>query len=370
MAEIKIAIAGIGNCASSLIQGIHYYKNIDNNAVLVPGLMHNVLGNYKVSDIKIVAAFDIDARKIGKDLSEAIFALPNNTKVFCNEVPRMNVIVKKGPVLDGFPKHMLDYDKEKRFFVDMEQKELSKEEIVDELKKSGAQIVINYMPVGSQNATEFYAECALEAGCGFINCMPVFICSHEGWIKKFEEKGLPCLGDDVKSQFGATIVHRVLTKLCQDRGINLEKTYQLNVGGNTDFLNMLARERLKSKKISKTEAVQSQMDERMNDDNIHVGPSDFVPWLKDNKICFIRMEGKNFGDVPLNIDIRLSVEDSPNSGGCIIDAIRLVKLALDRKVSGCLESSSAYLMKHPYKQFSDADAKRMVEEFISGNRER
>jgi myo-inositol-1-phosphate synthase len=265
---------------------------------------------------------------------------------------------------------MNNYEENKRFVVNSEQKELSKQEIVEELRKSGAEILVNYMPVGSQKATEFYAECALEAGLGFVNCMPVFICSHESWIKKFEERGLPCLGDDVKSQFGATIVHRVLTKLANERGINVERTYQLNVGGNTDFLNMLARERLVSKKISKTEAVQSQLDERIHEDDIHVGPSDFIPWLKDNKLCFLRMEGKNFGDVPLNIDIRLSVEDSPNSGGCIIDAIRLVKIALDRKIPGCLESGSAYLMKHPYKQFSDSQAKIMVEEYISGKRER
>ena len=370
MGEIKIAISGIGNCASSLVQGLYYYKNISSNDKLVSGLMHNTLGDYKISDIRVVAAFDIDARKVGKDVNRAIFCLPNNTKVFCADIPESGVIVKKGSVLDGFAAHMTDYEENKRFLVSDEQKELSKQEVIEELKKSGAEILVNYMPVGSQKATEFYAECCLEAGLGLINCMPVFICSHEEWIKKFQEKGLPCLGDDVKSQFGATIIHRVLTKLCQDRGINLERTYQLNVGGNTDFLNMLARDRLKSKKISKTESVQSQLDERMHDDNIHIGPSDFIPWLKDNKLCFLRMEGKNFGDVPLNIDIRLSVEDSPNSGGCIIDAIRLTKLALDRKIAGCLESGSAYLMKHPYKQFSDSQAKIMIEEYIQGKRER
>ncbi len=370
MSEIKIAISGIGNCASSLIQGLYYYKKIDNNDKPVSGLMHNVLGNYNISDIKVVAAFDIDSRKVGKDVNQAIFALPNNTTVFCSNLPESSIIVKKGPVLDGFAEHMNDYEENKRFLVSDEQKELTKQEVIEELKKSGAEILVNYMPVGSQKAAEFYAECCLEACIALINCMPVFICSHEDWIKKFQEKGLPCLGDDVKSQFGATIVHRVLTKLCQDRGINIERTYQLNVGGNTDFLNMLARDRLKNKKISKTEAVQSQLGERMPDDNIHIGPSDFIPWLKDNKLCFLRMEGKNFGDVPLNIEMRLSVEDSPNSGGCIIDAIRLIKIALDRKISGCLESGSAYLMKHPYKQFSDSQAKEMVEEFIKGNRER
>ncbi len=370
MGEIKVAISGIGNCACSLIQGLYYYKDISNNDQLVSGLMHNVLGGYRISDIKVVAAFDIDSRKVGKDVNQAIFCLPNNTKVFCSDIPESGIIVKKGPVLDGFAEHMESYEENKRFLVDSEQKELSKDQVVEELKKSGAEILINYMPVGSQKATEFYAECCLGAGLGLIKCTPVYICSDEEWIKKFQEKNLPCLGDDVKSQFGATIIHRVLTKLCQDRGINLERTYQLNVGGNTDFLNMLARDRLKSKKISKTEAVQSQLDERLHDDNIHIGPSDFIPWLKDNKLCFLRMEGKNFGDVPLNIEIRLSVEDSPNSGGCIIDAIRLVKLALDRKTAGCLESGSAYLMKHPYKQFSDSEAKIMLEEFVQGKREK
>lgn len=369
MAKIKIAIAGIGNCCSSLIQGIFYYKNIADENEAVPGLMHNVLGGWKVSDIKLVMAIDIDRRKVGRDASEAIFALPNNTKKFC-DVPKLNIEVKKGPVLDGFPKHMLNYGEDKRFSVDEKQRELSRDEIVRELKKSKADILINYMPVGSQEATEFYASCALEAGCGFINCMPVFICSDESWISKFEEKGLPCLGDDVKSQVGATIIHRVLTKLCDDRGCKIKRTYQLNTGGNTDFLNMLERVRLKNKKISKTEAVQSQLKIPLEDDNIHIGPSDFVPWQKDNKICFLRIEGANFGDVPFDIELRLSVEDSPNSAGCVIDAIRLCKIGLDRGVSGCLESASAYLMKHPRKQYSDDEAKKMVGEFIEGKRER
>ncbi len=369
MGEIKIAIAGVGNCCSSLIQGLFYYKNVDENSDLVPGLMHNVLGGYKISDIKVVAAFDIDKRKVGKDLSEAIFSLPNNTKVFCRDIPKLGVIVKKGPVLDGFAEHMKNYDEEKRFVID-DEKELSKEEVINELKESGAEILVNYMPVGSQKATEFYAECALEAGCGFINCMPVFICSDEKWISRFKEKGIPCLGDDIKAQIGATIVHRTLTKLCSDRGCKIKRTYQLNTGGNTDFLNMLERNRLTSKRISKTEAVQSQLKEPLQPDNIHIGPSDFVAWQKDNKICFLRIEGTNFGDVPFDIELRLSVEDSPNSAGCVIDAIRLCKIALDRKISGCLESASSYLMKHPLKQFPDSEARQMLEEFIEGKRER
>lgn len=370
MPEIKIAVAGVGNCCSSLIQGIFYYRGIDENSDIVPGLMHNVISRYKIADIKPVAAFDIDKRKIGRDLSEAIFALPNNTTIFCEDIPNLGVTVKKGPVLDGFPKHMKNYDEDKRFVVDSEQRELSKQEVVSELKETRAEILINYMPVGSEEAVKFYAECALDAGCGFINCMPVFICSDEEWAKKFQDKGLPCLGDDIKAQIGATIIHRVLTRLCDDRGCKIERTYQLNTGGNTDFLNMLERNRLALKKISKTEAVQSQLRKPIEDDNIHIGPSDFVAWQKDNKICFLRIEGTKFGDAPFDMELRLSVEDSPNSAGCVIDAIRLCKLALDRKVSGCLESASAYLMKHPLKQFNDEEAKKMVEEFIEGKRER
>jgi len=371
MGEIKIAIAGIGNCCSSLIQGLFYYKRVSGDEKgEVSGLMHSILRGYKISDIHVVAVFDIDKRKVGKDLGEAIFSSPNNTDVFFKDIDKLGVIVKKGPVLDGFPQHMENYSEDKRFVVDSLQRELSKEEVVQELKDKGAEILVNYMPVGSQKATEFYAECALESGCAFINCMPVFICSDESWISKFEEKGLPCLGDDIKAQIGATIVHRVLTRLCDERGCKIERTYQLNTGGNTDFLNMLERSRLVSKKVSKTEAVQSQLKKPLEEDNIHIGPSDFVAWQKDNKICFLRIEGREFGDVPFNVELRLSVEDSPNSGGCVIDAIRLCKLGLDRKISGCLESASSYLMKHPYKQFSDSLAREMVEEFIKGERER
>ena len=364
--EIKIAIVGLGNCASSLIQGLFYYKNVEDEKELVPGLMHNVLGGYKISDIKVVAAFDVDKRKVGKDVSEAIFAPPNCTKIFCKDVPKMGVKVKMGPVLDGVASHMKDYPEDKTFVVAKEKPV----NVVEELKKSGAEILINYLPVGSQRAVEYYANCALKAGVAFINCMPVFIVSDKKWAEKFEKKKLPCIGDDIKSQVGATIVHRVLTHLFVQRGVIIDRSYQLNFGGNTDFLNMLERKRLKSKKISKTEAVESQLAKRLSYDNLHIGPSDWIPWLKDNKICFIRIEGRKFGNVPVELELRLSVEDSPNSAGCVIDAIRLAKLALDRGIGGPLISASAYLMKHPPEQFTDEKAKEMVEEFIKGQRER
>ena len=364
--EIKLAIAGLGNCASSLIQGIYYYKNVVNDDELVPGLMHNIVGKYKISDIKVVAAFDIDKRKVGKDVSIAIFAPPNCTKVFQPDIPKMGTRVKMGPVLDGIAPHMKEYPEEKRFVV-------AKGKPVDvakELKRVGAEILISYMPVGSQKATEYYANAALKAGCGFINCMPVFICSDETWIKKFEKKGLPCCGDDIKSQVGSTIIHRVLSHLFCQRGVKIERSYQLNVGGNTYFLNMLRSNRLQSKKISKTEAVESQLIKRLSYDNLHIGPSDYIPFLKDNKLGFIRIEGRKFGNVPVSVELRLSVEDSPNSAGCAIDAVRLTKLALDRKVAGTLISASAFLMKHPFKQFTDEKAGEMVEEFIKNQRER
>ncbi len=364
--DIKIAIAGVGNCSSALIQGFYYYKNINSNDELVPGLMHNVIGNYKISDIKVVAAFDIDKRKVGKDLSEAIFAKPNCTKVFCKNVPKIGVKVKMGPILDGVADHMKNYPEEQTF-LPAKQKPV---DVVKELKKSGAKVLISYMPVGSQKATEFYAKAALEAGCAFINCMPVFIVSDKNWAEKFEKKGLPCIGDDIKSQVGATITHRTLSHLFAQRGVTIDKSYQLNFGGNTDFLNMLSRERLKSKKISKTESVESQLAKRLSYDNLHVGPSDWVPFLKDNKVCYIRIEGRKFGDVPVELELRLSVEDSPNSAGCVIEAIRMAKLALDRNIGGPLISPSAYFMKHPPQQFTDEKAREMVEEFIKGRRER
>lgn len=365
--EIRVAIAGVGNCASSLVQGVYYYQNIDSNHELVPGLMHNVFGGYKISDIKFVAAFDVDKRKIGKDLSEAIFQKPNNTTVFQKGLPKTGVIVQKGPVLDGVADHMKDYPDDRTFLVNEKQ---SACDVVKVLKESKADLLVNYMPVGSEKAAGFYAQAALDAGCGFINCMPVFIASTDAWAKKFEAAGVPIIGDDIKSQFGATIVHRVLAKLASDRGIDLKGTYQLNVGGNTDFLNMKAQHRLHSKKVSKTESVQSNLPVRLKDEFIHIGPSDYVPWLNDQKICFLRLEGTNFGDVPLNLELRLSVEDSPNSAGCVIDAIRAMKLALDRKVAGRLISISSYLMKHPPQQYPDPIARSMVEEFIHGERER
>jgi len=366
MGKIKLAIAGVGNCASSLVQGFLYYKNVDTNNNLVPGLMHNVLGGYKVSDVKPVAAFDVDARKVGKDLSQAIFEKPNCTKIFYKNVPNLNVTVQKAPVLDGVADHMKDYPEDRTFVV-------SKEKPVDVekvLKETGAEVLLNYVPVGSEEAARYYAQCALDAGCAFVNCMPVFIASDHKWSDKFREAGLPVAGDDMKSQLGATIVHRTLVKLFADRGVKIDRTYQLNTGGNTDFLNMLERSRLKSKKLSKTRSVQSQLPVPLEEENIHIGPSDYVPWQKDNKVCFIRIEGRKFGDVPLDLELRLSVEDSPNSAGVVIDAVRCAKLAMDRRISGPLTSISAYTMKHPPQQFPDPVARQMVEEFIKGERER
>ena len=361
MEKIKIAIAGVGNCASALVQGIEYYKDKSSEDAI--GLMHWEIGGYKPYDIEVAAAFDIDERKIGRDISEAIFQPPNCTTNFCKNVPRKGTIVKMGKILDGFANHMKNYDKKCTFLLS-KQKETSKEEAIEELKESGAEILLNYVPVGSEKAAKFYAECALEAGMGFINNIPVFIACDPEWERRFEDRGMPIIGDDIKSQLGATIVHRVLTNLFNKRGVKLERTYQLNTGGNTDFLNMLDRSRLASKKESKTEAVQSQNKIRLKDENIHIGPSDWVPWQKDNKICFIRMEGKLFGNIPMNIELRLSVEDSPNSAGIVIDAIRMMKLALKRGESGVLYTPSAYFMKHPPKQFTDDEAYRLIENFI------
>ncbi len=367
MDRIRIAIAGLGNCASALIQGIEYYRHKSEDEAI--GFMHWDIGGYTPGDIEVVAAFDIDKRKVGKDVAEAIFQLPNCTKTIYKDVPLTGVKVKMGRILDGVAEHMRNYD-EKYTFLPADGPEASKEEIVKELVESRADMLLNYLPVGSEEAVKFYAECALEAGVGFINCMPVFIASNPEWGKRFEEKNVPIIGDDIKSQLGATIVHRVLANLFKNRGVKLERTYQLNTGGNTDFLNMLDRSRLASKKESKTEAVQSQLGEcRLDKENIHIGPSDWVAWQKDNKICFIRMEGKLFGDIPMNLELRLSVEDSPNSGGVVIDAIRCCKLALNRGKGGVLYSPSAYFMKHPPKQFTDDEAHRMTEEFIRGERE-
>lgn len=367
MEKIRIAIAGIGNCASSLLQGIEYYKDKDSKNAI--GLMHWEIGGYRPYDIEIVGAFDTDKRKVGKDVSEAIFELPNCTTVFCKDIPKKGVKVEMGAILDGFSEHMRDYQ-DKYTFLLSDEKEPSKEDCINILKESGAEILLNYVPVGSENAARFYAECALEAGAAFINNIPVFIASNQEWSARFEREGIPIIGDDVKSQVGSTIIHRVLTNLFKARGVKLERTYQLNTGGNTDFLNMLNRSRLVSKKESKTESVQSQLSEkRLEKENIHIGPSDWVPWQKDNKIGFIRMEGKLFGDVPMDLELRLSVEDSPNSGGVVIDAIRCCKLALERGKGGILYSPSSYFMKHPPRQYTDDEAFRLTEDFIQGKRE-
>jgi myo-inositol-1-phosphate synthase len=364
--KIRLAIAGIGNCCSSLVQGITYYKNIGADDEPVPGLMHNVIGDYAPRDIEIVAAFDVDKRKVGNDVAKAIFALPNCTKVFCKDVPEIGVKVQMGPVLDGVADHMKDYPEDQTFSV----ADLPAVNVAEELKKAKADVLVSYMPVGSQKAAEYYTQAALDAGCGFVNCMPIFIVSDKIWGEKFAKAGLPCIGDDIKSQIGATIVHRTLSNLFTKRGVAIDRSYQLNFGGNTDFLNMLSRDRLKSKKISKTESVESQLGKRLSYDNLHIGPSDWVPFLKDNKICFIRMEGRKFGDVPVEIELRLSVEDSPNSAGVVIDALRMVKLAKDRGIGGPLLSPSAYFMKHPPVQFTDEQAYEMVEEFVAGKRDR
>ena len=366
MNNIKIAVVGVGNCVSSLVQGIHHYRNRAGGDAI--GLMHWKIGKYKPSDIEVVVAFDIDRRKVGKDVSEAIFAEPNCTTVFCKDVPAAGVKVSMGRIMDGYSEHMGNYP-EKSTFVLADASEPSEEEVVSVLKESGAEILMNYLPVGSEEATRFYAECALKASTAFINNIPVFIASDPVWAKRFEEKNLPIIGDDIKAQLGATITHRMLTDLFRKRGVNLKRTYQLNTGGNTDFLNMLNRDRLASKKESKTEAVQAVAERRLDDENIHIGPSDYVPWQKDNKLCFIRMEGKLFGDVPMNIELRLSVEDSPNSAGVAIDAIRCCKLALERGEGGVLHPPSAYFMKHPPVQYTDDEAYRMTEAFINGTDE-
>jgi myo-inositol-1-phosphate synthase len=355
MSEINIAIIGVGNCASSLIQGLHYYRNIKDDEP-VPGIMHANLGDYHIRDIRVVAAFDIDKNKVGKDVAEAIFTLPNNTMKFC-DVPPMGVKVDRGMTHDGLGKYL--------------SKIITKApgqtaNIVQILKDTKTDVVINYLPVGSEMATKWYVEQILEAGCGLVNCIPVFIGRESYWQNRFAEKGLPVIGDDIKSQVGATIAHRVLTRLFQERGVRLERTYQLNFGGNTDFYNMLERERLESKKISKTNAVTSQLNYQLPPDDIHVGPSDYVPWLTDRKFCHIRMEGRTFGDVPLNLELKLEVWDSPNSAGVVIDAIRCCKLGLDRKLRGTLVAPAAYFMKSPPIQQTDDEARRGVEDYIVG----
>ncbi len=357
MGKINVAIIGTGNCASSLIQGIYYYRHVDEDKS-VPGLRRPNLGGYHVDDIQFVAAFDIDKNKVGKDLAEAIFTPPNNTIKFC-EVPPMGVKVERGMTHDGLGKYLSQI---------ITKAPGSTANIVDILKRTQTDVVINYLPVGSEAATKWYVEQVLSAGCGLINCIPVFIARENYWQNRFAERGLPIIGDDIKSQLGATITHRILTRLFQEQGVKLERTYQLNVGGNTDFYNMLERERLESKKISKTNAVTSQLDYKLNPSNIHVGPSDYVPWLDDRKICYIRMEGRTFGDVPLNLELKLEVWDSPNSAGVVIDAIRCCKLALERELSGALVAPSACFMKSPPVQYSDEQAHRMLDEFIAGTK--
>ena len=361
--RIRIAIAGVGNCASSLVQGIAWYADARARGGddVDLGLMHPVIGGYRAEDVEIVAAFDIDARKVGRPLEQALFALPNNTKVFQPEIPPTGVTVQMGDVLDGVAAHMANYPPQQRF----EPADAKPVDVARVLRDSGAEILVNYVPVGSQLATEHYARACLDAGVSLVNCVPVFIVSDPAWAKRFAAKGIPCVGDDIKAQVGATITHRTLARLFADRGVRVDRTYQLNTGGNTDFLNMLNRDRLSSKKVSKTEAVQSQLDVPLDADNIHIGPSDFVPFQKDNKVCFIRIEGTGFGGVPMNLELRLSVEDSPNSAGVVIDAIRCCKLARDAGTAGPIKPVCAWTMKHPPEQMHDADAKRAVEEFVN-----
>ncbi len=361
MVEIRLAIAGVGNCASSLVQGIEYYRRRPEADPI--GLMHRQVGPYDVGDVRVVSAFDIDERKVGKDVSEAIFARPNCTKrILDDEMPATGTTVKMGPVHDGVADHMDAYDPDRRFSLSDE----PAVDVVEELQHSHADVLINYMPVGAEEAARSYADAALEAGVAYVNCMPCFIASDEEWARRFTRARVPIVGDDIKSQVGATIVHRTLSRLFEDRGVRLDNTYQLNFGGNTDFLNMLDPARLSTKKVSKTESVQSQLTHRLADENIHIGPSDYVPWQNDNKVAFIRLEGRGWGDVPMNMELRLSVEDSPNSAGVAIDAIRCAKLALDRGIGGPLEEISSYTMKHPPFQYEDQVAREMVERFISG----
>jgi myo-inositol-1-phosphate synthase len=355
MEPINVAIIGVGNCASSLVQGVHYYKDAREDE-FIPGLMHVNLGGYHISDINFVAAFDIDRNKVGKDLAEAIFTKPNNTIKFC-DVPKTGIQVERGMTHDGLGKYLSQI---------IAKAPGPTANIVDILKKTETHVVLNYLPVGSEEATKWYVEQVLSAGCGFINCMPVFIARESYWQGRFAERGLPVIGDDIKSQVGATITHRILTKLFRDRGVKLERTYQLNFGGNTDFLNMLERERLESKKISKTNAVTSQLDYDIGADNIHIGPSDYVPWLDDRKFCYLKMEGRTFGDVPLNLELKLEVWGSPNSAGVVIDAIRCCKLAMDRGLSGTIVGPAAYFMKSPPIQYSDEEARIRTETFIAG----
>jgi myo-inositol-1-phosphate synthase len=356
--KVRVGIVGVGNCASSFVQGLSYYKDAQGNEP-IPGLMHADVGGYHVRDIQISAAFDVNASKVGKDVAQAILAPPNNTHVFAN-VPRTGVRVERGPTLDGLGKYLSD---------SINESDEPLADVSEVLERSRTDVLVSYLPVGSQQATEYYAERALEAGCAFVNCIPVFIASTPHWRRRFEERGLPLIGDDIKSQVGATIVHRVLANLFRERGVRLDRTSQLNFGGNTDFLNMLERERLESKKVSKTRAVTSQLDIPLAPENIHVGPSDHVPWLSDRKWAYIRMEGTTFGGVPLNVELKLEVWDSPNSAGIVIDAVRCAKLGLDRRLGGALIGPSSYFMKSPPQQFTDTEARERTDRFIAGDRE-
>jgi myo-inositol-1-phosphate synthase len=356
--QIRLALVGVGNCASSLVQGLTYYQDAMEDEP-VPGLMHVSLGGYHVRDVKIVAAFDVSAYKVGLDVAEAVFARPNNTIRF-SDVPKTGAVVQRGPMLDGIGRYLRD---------EIPVSEHSPVDVAAILKSAHADIVVSYLPVGSEEATRFYAEEALQAGCGFVNCIPVFIASDPVWARKFEDRGLPIIGDDIKSQVGATILHRLLANVCRDRGVRVDRTYQLNFGGNTDFLNMLERDRLESKKRSKTQSVVSQLGTPLAPDDIHVGPSDHVPWLADRKFAYIRVEATTFGNVPLNMELKLEVWDSPNSAGVVIDAVRCAKLALDRGIGGALTAPSSYFMKSPPIQFTDAEARSLLETFISDQSE-
>ncbi|MFQ5702233.1 MAG: inositol-3-phosphate synthase, partial [Acidobacteriota bacterium] len=356
--KVRIAIAGVGNCASALLQGIEFYRRDSPDAWL--GLMHQKIGGYEIGDITPVAAFDVDARKVGTPLHRAMFAPPNCTTVFHESVPDYGVTVQMGPVLDGVTAHMSQYPGHRAFRV----ADARPVDLTAALKESGAEVLLSYLPVGSEAAVHAYADACLAAGVAMVNCVPVFIASNPEYANRFRARGLPVVGDDIKSQLGATILHRALARLMGNRGIRMDRTYQLNTGGNTDFLNMLDRTRLRSKKESKTESVQAELDMRLPDDEIHIGPADYVPWQKDNKICFIRIEAKGFGGVPMNLECRLSVEDSPNSAGVVVDAARCAKLALDRGISGPLIPVSAYYMKHPPQQITDTKARQALEEFL------
>jgi myo-inositol-1-phosphate synthase len=358
--NIKVAIAGVGNCASALVQGVQYYR--DRAGDELEGVMRHSIGGYRCGDIEFVAAFDVDRRKVGRPLEEAIFAKPNCTRIFQSALPVSNVVVQAGPVLDGVAEHMADYPDDAAF----RPVDLAPTDITAALRSSGAEVLLCYLPVGSEQAAKHYAQACLDARVAMINCVPVFLASDPEWAQRFRDAGLPIIGDDIKSQVGATIVHRALARLFADRGVSIDRTYQLNTGGNTDFLNMLERSRLKSKKISKTESVQSQLDDRLDARDIHVGPSDYVPWQKDNKVCFIRVEGRGFGGAPMELELRLSVQDSPNSAGVVIDAIRCVKLALERGDAGPLIAPSAYYMKSPPRQLRDSVALDACDAFIEG----